>query len=269
MLYVSGPRPPQQQGNGASNRPGQTSSWSNARSGSRAGASRIEVNHAPPPPPVKTRLPLPKNVVLLSLIEATELATQDVEKAISPSNHLNAHPSDEPSSEEKDGDEEEEEKIKAATSLALSVAGTYAVANKTGLAIYPSRPSLFTMERSSTGMGEEDVDALVRFFHLDHKLDVESSSSFGDDAALKRTDTKEEPPAHLSYGDRVQIVSVDGDWAKLGRGYGFVRASRNDLVKGERSRVAVDNNTVFFSSKKKLTQSVLFSWRTFGQSMQA
>jgi hypothetical protein len=40
----------------------------------------------------------------------------------------------------------------------------------------------------------------------------------------------------LCYGDRVQVVSVDGGWAKLARGYGFVRAEKNQLVKGTFSR---------------------------------
>ena len=39
-------------------------------------------------------------------------------------------------------------------------------------------------------------------------------------------------PVKLCYGDRIQVVSVDGGWAKLARGYGFVRAERNHIVKG-------------------------------------
>ena len=30
----------------------------------------------------------------------------------------------------------------------------------------------------------------------------------------------------LSYGDRVQIVSIVDNWAKLARGYGYVLSSR-------------------------------------------
>ena len=38
----------------------------------------------------------------------------------------------------------------------------------------------------------------------------------------------------LSYGDRVQVVSINDGWAKLARGYGFVYCKNGtELVKGK------------------------------------
>jgi hypothetical protein len=160
---------------------------------------------APPPPPVKRRLPLPKNVVLLSLIQATELASQDarLKYTESPRSELQTRGS------MLDEDEEEEERIQWSTSLAVGKAGTYAVAFPEGLLIYPSRPS----QQNDV---IPDVESLVRVYH--HKDDEVP----GGPVKQKQ----------LSYGDRIQVVSVEGGWAKLARGYGFVRAEKNHLVKG-------------------------------------
>lgn len=172
-----------------------------------------------PQPPIKKRLPLPKNVVLMSLIEATELAAENVRnQAQQPS--LTESPMLSIPSSVLDVEEDEEEKIRASTSLAISDAGTYAVSARDGLEIYPSCPDLAPHVHTES---EEDVDTLVRFFHLENKLDPSHLSNAGDNEA---------PPAGLSLGDRVQIVSIEGGWAKLSRGYGFVRADGQKLVKG-------------------------------------
>jgi len=45
----------------------------------------------------------------------------------------------------------------------------------------------------------------------------------------------ERPLIRLKYGDRVQVVSMDGrGWVKLARGYGYIRLENDkQLVKGE------------------------------------
>jgi hypothetical protein len=182
--------------------------------------------HQPKPQvPIKKRLPLPKNLVLMSLIEATELAAESVR----------AHQGQEPSLTESpkvsgpassavwddDDDEQgEEEKIKASTSLAISDCGTYAVANGEGLEIFPSRPGSGNPKTKDEEQ-EEDVDTLVRFFHLEHKGDVSDKS------------VEQISQAQLCMGDRIQIVSIENGWAKLARGYGYVKADGRKLVKGK------------------------------------
>jgi len=170
-----------------------------------------------PPPPLKRRIPLPKNVVLMSLIEATELATQNVQgQEHEPS--LQDSPMINPSV--LDLEDDEEEKIKTGTSLAISDCGTYAVSAKDGLEIFPHRPESLVQH------SEEDVDNLVRFYNRDN-------TALNDD---KKTDEdevprKEAPPGRLSWGDRVQIVSTQNGWAKMARGYGYIRAGTHRLVK--------------------------------------
>ena len=177
-----------------------------------------------PQPAIKKRKPLPKNLVLISLIEATELAAKNV------SDHQKQEPSiaDSPvpdlrSNDSMVDDEVEEERIKYGTSLAISDCGTYAVAAKDGLEIFPSHPVSALLKEEDT---EEDVDNMVRFFHLEHTADAEDGGSSQDEHQLA-------PPARLSLGDRVQIVSLDSGWAKLSRGYGYVRADGLKLVKGK------------------------------------
>ncbi|KAG7342252.1 zinc finger C3HC4 type domain containing protein [Nitzschia inconspicua] len=210
-------------------------------------------NNAPPTPPIKKRLPLPKNVVLMSLIEATELAAETVQGR-----------EHEPSMNESpmiaapsilDLEDDEEEKIKTGTTLAISDCGTYAVAAKDGLEIFPSRPD--SLHSPGHEHSEEDVDTLVRFFHMDHMLDLHDGGTVGatgsttdgspsfvtstspsheeaiveDKKMEDESPRKDAPPVRLSWGDRVQIVSLQNGWAKLARGYGYVRAGAQQLVK--------------------------------------
>lgn len=223
---------------------------------SRHGRNTAQSN-APPTPPIKKRLPLPKNVVLMSLIEATELAAKNVQgREHEPSLHespmIRAAPSI------MDLEDDEEEKIKTSTTLAISDCGTYAVAAKDGLEIFPSRPE--SLLSPSHEHSEEDVDTLVRFFHMDNKLDLDDATPMGaaaldavvaagppmvpsastsheeaiaeDKKVEEPSPRKEAPPVRLSWGDRVQIVSTHNGWAKLARGYGYVRAGAQQLVKG-------------------------------------
>ena len=187
------------------------------------GRGRQSQTPTKPQPPIKKRLPLPKNVVLMSLIEATELAAENVRnQAQQPS--LTESPMLSIPSSILDVEEDEEEKIRAGTSLAISDAGTYAVSAREGLEIYPSCPDVASGSNHSQTESEEDVDTLVRFFHLENKLDPSQSPN---------ADNNDAPPARLSLGDRVQIVCLEGGWAKLSRGYGFVRADGQKLVKGK------------------------------------
>lgn len=194
------------------------SGWSNT---GRQRVGSVE-NHDPQVRKVKKRLPLPKNVVLLSLVEVTALSSSHDDwgkYSDSPRQHAEHKMGvgveeirNMGSMIDDDDEDDEEEKIKMGTSLAVGVAGTYAVAEKEGLEIYPDRPA---MQEQSISLADEDIDTLLRI----------SDSKDGSSGV--------ESPAKLSYGDRVQIVSVDSGWAKLARGYGYVKADRQQLVKGE------------------------------------
>ena len=61
---------------------------------------------------------------------------------------------------------------------------------------------------------------------------VETVGSSGDESFGSRLTIRGN--MRLERGDRVQVVSIEGGWAKLARGYGFVHCPRgNELVKGE------------------------------------
>lgn len=179
--------------------------------------------------------------MLLSLIEATALASENVRQKSADSPRGDESQKEYGTIEairtmgsivddKEDAADDEERKIQFGTSLAGGVAGTYAVAVKDGLDIYPTRPT--SMDDTST-QANEDVDNLVRYHHHDRKP---SAARRGLDPPTGHTPPPMSPPSsslHLSYGDRVQIVSVDQGWAKLSRGYGYVRAEGQNLVKGK------------------------------------
>ena len=132
---------------------------------------------------------------------------------------------------EEEDEVEEEEKIKMSTSLAVGVCGTYAVAARNGLEIFPTRPSDSSPKNTAeAAMNEEDVETMVRVYHLDKTTSRDELDSVQSPSPVKNPISKD--PLKLSYGDRVQVVAVDGKWAKLARGYGFVRAEHKNLVKG-------------------------------------
>lgn len=210
---------------------GARSTWANARS-----SARPLSDGTPPTPPIKKRLVLPKNVVLLSLIEATELASEDARKKYAESPFAsqkittldgaeaipNLHTMGSMLDTAEDEDDDEEERIRICTSLAVGVAGTYAVAVKEGLEIYSNRPQRVESENAALDTRDEDVESLVKFYNAEQ---VEE----GEGTPISR---KSRDPLRLCFGDRVQIVSFCEGWAKLARGYGFVKAGNNELVKG-------------------------------------
>lgn len=126
-----------------------------------------------PPPALKRRLPLPKNVVLLSLIQASEPARwgTEVEAPRTPRGEENegATPvagvvaSSAPLRNSTMGStpDDEAHKIRVGTHLEGGACGTYAVATKSGLLVYPS---LFEHALPGEGGGDldRDVEKLVR-----------------------------------------------------------------------------------------------------------
>jgi Zinc finger, C3HC4 type (RING finger) len=210
-----------------------TLGWSSRSSVGRntsTAAGRVRRN-APVAMMEKKRLPLPKNVVLLSLMEATELASEMARSHSKIDSLLDTGVEE----DEDDQEVDEDKKIKLSTSWTIGECGTYIVAAKDGLRILPSRPTkssgVDTDRENKDTPSEDDVNALVRFFHLDQK--VEASGS-GEVSLMKSSSEEFEPIDRiLQYGDRVQIVSLDDGWAKLARGYGFVRVNAGELVKGE------------------------------------
>lgn len=88
-------------------------------------------------PKPKQRLPLPKNAVLLSLMEVSNLA------------NLNNTSLYQQQTDERDLQDQEELKISICTDLAVGSCGTYAVAREEGLDIYPTMSKKHAKSKSS------------------------------------------------------------------------------------------------------------------------
>ena len=70
----------------------------------------------------------------------------------------------------------------------------------------------------------------------------------------------------LGYGDRVQVVSIVDNWAKLARGYGYVYlAQESDLVKvgGTLDKAASIEAMISSLSlcRNKLLEAVISAWK--------
>lgn len=194
--------------------------WSRGRPNHNRGPiTRGQTSAPPPQQPPKKRLPLPKNVVLMSLMEATDvLSAPPASDPASPTSNI---PDVHTAASEED---EEVEKIRWSTALATSGCGTYVITCKEGVQVYPSKPSAEDA-RSPRSSENDDVDAMVRFFYLESKMPVLGRSP--DDTSIDNL-----PAVRLARGDRIQIVSLDDGWAKLARGYGYVRAGTGHIAKG-------------------------------------
>jgi len=165
----------------------------------------------------KKRLPLPKNVVLMSLMHATELASKNADDH---HNLIQMNISE---------DDDEETKITRITEVAAGACGTYAVAAKTGLEIVKEiRKASPTKKKRLLNIQGEKSKSLDWETRVD-KIIVQNSGK-----RLSMEDDEDYRLEHLrlKFGDRVQVVTIIDGWAKLARGYGFVQCERSsDLVK--------------------------------------
>jgi len=134
------------------------------------------------PKVAKTRLPLPKNVVLLSLMNSTEMTIQEADENCS---YLQTD-----SCEEKN----EENKIKMSTEIATGACGTYVVASKMGLEIVTTKPQP-AKSKDFTNKWESSVDNMI----------IQSS---GSSMASKSSEEYLRNEAHLSYGDRSVVCLI-------------------------------------------------------------
>jgi hypothetical protein len=193
-------------------------------------------------------------------MEATELASEMAQRRSKIDSLLDTTAEEEDEEDSNDHEVDEDEKIKLSTSLTVGECGTYVVADKEGLRINPSRPTksveVDTKKEEKVTLAHQDVNAMVRFFHLDHKVEV----SWSEEEILKKASSDESVDRILNYGDRVQIVSLTDGWAKLARGYGFVRANARQLVKGEIVKCCLVATDTLFDAHIALVCHVS-SWR--------
>jgi hypothetical protein len=161
----------------------------------------------PPPqeasaPAAPIALPIPKNLVLLAMMEAAQRQCQMQESEASNSEESLAGGQDD------DDDEEEEQfdlnRIISGMATLSGPCGTYAVREKQGVAVVSSDPR--------------------RKQHVDEE---KKSQDKDQEQSLNHKE-----PFSLEYGQTVQIVDFEDGVAKLARGQGFIVASSSQLVKG-------------------------------------
>ncbi len=215
------------------------------RSSPRSPMNALRKKPATPPP--KVRLPLPKNLVLLSLIESSVMA----QKSVTHNPHLLSRSfSNTGYSQDMD---EEENRIVLSADVATGSCGTYAVNTQSGLNIVSSmdltavRDDLLLFVNNKEDDSERDIDddfddtgsSILRNDSITSTVD-ELVSNFSESASssAKTPEGGKPSPASglkLRYGDRIQVVAIlDSHWAKLARGYGYVYfETSKDLIKGE------------------------------------
>jgi flagellar hook-associated protein FlgK len=143
-------------------------------------------------PEKPARLPLPKNMVLMSLIESSEMAKS--------SSYLNTKKLLISSS-----NEDEDKRILMGTDITTSTCGTYVVRKSDGLKLVQKISAQESVPTDTSW--KKDMESIVP------KCAPETSTM-------------------LNCGDRVQVVNIVNNWAKLARGYGYIfLENATDLVK--------------------------------------
>jgi hypothetical protein len=162
-------------------------------------------------PAAPIALPIPKNVVLLAMMEAAQRQSQMEEKEFEAS--ADASQASGSSSIVDDDDDEEQfdlNRIISGMATLSGPCGTYAVREKEGLAVMSSDPR--------------------RKQHMDEEKKTQDDRELIHTSPLPLPEVKE--PFSLEYGQTVQIVDFEDGVAKLARGRGFIVGTSSQLVKG-------------------------------------
>jgi Zinc finger, C3HC4 type (RING finger) len=208
-------------------------------------------------------LPIPKNLVLLSMMEAAERQARiNNELSLALREEENSDDDDDGESNDDDDDEEDEEafdlnKIITGMATLSGPCGTYAVREKGGLVVVRADPR--RRRNDSNNDNKKNDDPTTTTIILERKSSKESSESTtpeegetdekkeedGDVVAATATAAAEEEqellllvqegpqsPIPLEYGQTVQVVAFEDGVAKLARSKGYVLGNSSQLVKG-------------------------------------
>ena len=171
-------------------------------------------------------LPIPKNLVLLSLLENSKRATII----------------DEESDKDYDSGDDDEQVIQG-ISMMTSTCGTFVVKAREGLVIDPAFPSLsspfatYDKENHHNDPARKDERGIKLQMPLvdERMLELSISRSSVDEveAPLFCRHPIDMNESRLRYGQTVQVVSIQNGIAKLARDRGFIQAKSNQLVKSK------------------------------------
>ena len=250
----------------AHNKPpaGAATTSASSRASGRFSPNLQAAHHHHPSTPTKSTnkaepipLPIPKNVVLLAMMEAAERQAKEMseqrktpEKADKEDAENDSHSDDSDTDNDDDDDDEEEETFNLdhiITGMATlsGPCGTYAVKESDGLALYPHDPRLETPEDDDCPpesvllpqIPSEPTNSLLDEEKKQDEYVLEVNSADEEDNVVSFVLQKSSPKRMesieiLARGQKLQIVSFEGGVAKLARGRGYVRATSRQLVKG-------------------------------------
>jgi len=166
----------------------------------------------------KKRIPLPKNLVLMSLIEVKDKAS-DIEKE---STTLLCKMALKGVDENKN----EELNVMLGTFFESVTCGTYVVKCRKGLKVFLRKPKfpIKNTNDNSCLSSQQDSEYLLDENNTTNNRILGSFSIPWNSKSKKRL-TK------LNFGDNVQVISIEDGWAMLARRKGFVSTENTQLVK--------------------------------------
>lgn len=202
---------------------------------SRTGAGRYSPTPSTPPqnnpyhhqhpPPAVTQVPypIPKNVVLISMMEVAERQAREKAK-MDETNRL-----DDTTGSMDDEEEYDLNRIISGMATVAGPCGTYVVKDPEGLALLTGDPGQehYSGEQQPAWLpsprGEDGRQPGETVDQVPPALSVSASE---DSIEVK-------PPSLLEKGQTVQVVSFENGVAKLARGAGYILANSSQLVKSE------------------------------------
>lgn len=183
-------------------------------------------SHAHPPPAVtQVPYPIPKNVVLIAMMEVAERQAKEKERL------------DDTNGSMDDEEEYDLNRIISGMATLSGPCGTYVVKDPEGLVLLTEYPN---HEHFSAGDNQEPSwlpsprkdDGNVEGGQAEHVPPALSVSASEDSVEVKY-------PGLLEKGQTVQVVSFEHGVATLARRAGYILANSNQLVKGAYTRFVV------------------------------
>ena len=184
---------------------------------------QIHNNVTKPKQKVKKRLPLPKNLVLCSLIESNNNAST-IEKQSIRVLHGNSNDI---------LDKEFDLELRAIVDS--NTCGTYIVTNQEGVVVYNTKAKSKSSSKSLTSLSSSDNSSSSSSGLYES---IGSNSKIWSSIKVKKSKNKK--THKLKYGDKIQIVSIDNDdsnYAILARRYGYVSTQHIKRISGPLDKV--------------------------------
>ena len=182
-------------------------------------------SHAHPPPVMHVPYPIPKNVVLIAMMEVAERQAKEKERL------------DDTNGSMDDEEEYDLNRIISGMATLSGPCGTYVVKDPDGLVLLTDYPN---HEHFSAGDTQQEPSWLPSPRIDDGREDGGQTEHLPPALSVSASEDSVEVkfPGLLEKGQTVQVVSFEHGVATLARRAGYILANSNQLVKGESTRIA-------------------------------